>query len=304
MFSNWIKECIKSAEVLNQQFIFVVARKHVCLAGFCALYGILAYKFNIARDIINNFTIYKNKEHTFIYPWRNFLFSWFTNLIALFCNIMPNSNNCYSLVYFTKGDFYDSVVLEFEAKYGTKFSSFSFRGFWKENFKTVCIPKSLTMGQYSACLELKAIKSNGKSRIEIARLQVEYNKLYASARQYCNGMRATAQQQPFNVPYLQFDGKQASYLPHIILLPKDTQNISRVRIHIYGISNFSDNSCHFFLTFPHWTAGPNLSITILYNSILRYFNTVKHQRPSKLVLQVNNCAKDGKNKYIFAFAAH
>jgi hypothetical protein len=83
--------------------------------------------------------------------------------------------------------------LEFEAEYGTKFSFFSFREFWKENFKTVCIPKLLTMGQYNVCLELKAMKLNGKSRIAIARLQVEHNKFYASARQYCNGMRATAQ---------------------------------------------------------------------------------------------------------------
>jgi hypothetical protein len=55
---------------------------------------------------------------------------------------------------------------------------------------------------------------------------VEHNKLHASTRQYCNGMKATAQQQPFNVLYFQFDGKQASYLPHIISLPKNTQNIS------------------------------------------------------------------------------
>jgi hypothetical protein len=67
MFSNWIKEYIKSAEVLNQQFIFVVAGKCVYLAGFCTFYGILAYKFNIVQDIINSSTIHKNKGCIFIY---------------------------------------------------------------------------------------------------------------------------------------------------------------------------------------------------------------------------------------------
>jgi hypothetical protein len=85
-------------------------------------------------------------------------------------------------VYFTKGNFYDSAILEFEAEYGTKFSFFSFKRFWKENFKTVRIPKSLTMRQCNICLEFKAMKSNGKLRIEIARLQVEHNKFHASAR--------------------------------------------------------------------------------------------------------------------------
>jgi hypothetical protein len=83
-------------------------------------------------------------------------------------------------------------------------------------------------GNIDACLELKTMKSRGKSGIDIAKMQVEHNKLYASAKQYCNSVRATAQQQPFNILYLQFDGKQAFYLPHIIPLSKDTQSISRI----------------------------------------------------------------------------
>jgi hypothetical protein len=132
----------------------------------------------------------------------------------------------------------------------------------EREFQDGSLPKSLTMGICNACLELKTMKSRGKSGIDIAKMQVEHNKLYASTKQYCNGVRATAQQQPFNILYLQFDGKQAFYLPHIIPLPKDTQNISQIQTHVYGVSNFSDSSCHFFVAFPHWTAGPNLSITI------------------------------------------
>jgi hypothetical protein len=77
-----------------------------------------------------------------------------------------------------------------------------------------------------------------------------------------------------------------------------------VHTSVYGVSNFSNSTTHFYLNFPHWTAGPNLSITILYNSVLEYFTSITHQKPAKLVLQIDNCAKDGKNKYIFAFAAH
>jgi hypothetical protein len=227
MFTDWIKKQIKSAEILNQQYVFIVGGQCIYLTAFCALYGISTYKFHIIQNIINKPTVYKSKGRLFIHPWKTFLYCWFANLIDIFCDIMPNSDNQHLPVYFTKGTLYDTTVLEFQADQRFKFSLSSFREFWKENFKTVCIPKSLTMGICDACLELKTMKSRGKSGIDIAKMQVEHNKLHASARQYLMVLEP-AQQQPFNILYLQFDGKQASYLPHIISLPKDTQNISRI----------------------------------------------------------------------------
>ena len=113
-----------------------------------------------------------------------------------------------------------------------------------------------------------------------------------------------ASQQPFNILYLQFDGKQASYLPHIMPFPKETQCLPRIRTHVYATVNFSSERNHFYLGFPHWAAGPNLSVTILFDSILQFFKIIKHNWPSQLYLQVDNCAKNGKNSIIFAFAAH
>jgi hypothetical protein len=60
----------------------------------------------------------------------------------------------------------------------------------------------------------------------------------------------------------------------------------------------------FYLFLPHWETGANISISILFDHIWREFNTMNYNRPPKLVLQVDNCVKEGKNKYVFAFAAH
>src|SRR5688572_5270398 len=88
--------------------------------------------------------------------------------------------------------------------------------------------------------------------------------------------------------YLQYNKKKASYLPHLSPLPKD----------------FSEQVNHTYVFLPHWEGGPNISITILYDHIRRAFRSMAHSRPKTLVLQVDNCAKEGKNKVMFAFAAH
>jgi hypothetical protein len=63
-------------------------------------------------------------------------------------------------------------------------------------------------------------------------------------------------------------------------------NISKLLTFIYKISNFSNNTKYFYLNFSHWTAVSNLSITILYNSILEFFTTIKYQSSSKLVFHI------------------
>jgi hypothetical protein len=121
------------------------------------------------------------------------------------------------------------------------------------------------------------MKSTGKTKKQIAVAKAEHNKLYAATCQYCNQLRAKVQQQSFNLLYLQFDGKQASYFPHIVPLSKNSQNLPKIRTSVYGVSNFSNETTQFYVNFPHWTAGPKLSITILYNSILQFFQTAKYQ---------------------------
>jgi hypothetical protein len=37
---------------------------------------------------------------------------------------------------------------------------------------------------------------------------------------------------------------------------------------------------------------------------MKSFLSINHLRPPKLIIQVDNCSKDGKNKIVFAFAAH
>ena len=82
-----------------------------------------------------------------------------------------------------------------------------------------------------------------------------------------------------------------------MLFPKKTQCFSRIRISAYAAVNFSNGITHFYLGFPHWTAGPNPSVTILFDSIIWFFKIIKHNWPS----QVDNCAKKWKKKDHFCF---
>ena len=157
------------------------------------------------------------------------------------------------------------------------------------------------MGQCDTCLELKNLRQSGASKTEINQTIAHHNQLNFSARAMFTQICDQASQQLFNILYLQFDEKQASYLSHIMYFPKETQCFSRIRTLVYATVNFSSGSNNLYLGFPHWEAGPNLSVTILFDSILQFFNIIKHNLPSQLYFQVDNCANNEKNKIIFCF---
>jgi len=281
----------------------VINGRKICLSAFCSIYGISEYKFNLASNTMNTPTIHRNRSNVKLNKWNSFLESWFTDIMATFCDFMPNSNNRYLPTIFTKKSLHEMAAEQFEMNEGYTFSYLTFRKFWRNNFKQIKISKNFKMGVCDAYLEYKAMKLSNEKYAD--KLKYEHNKLTSASRNFCNNLRARATQQSFLMLYMQFDGKQASYIPHIIPIPKESQNIQRIRTMVYGVKTFAENGdIHFYVSFPHWTAGANFSITLLYNSILRFFKKTKQQRPPQLIIQVDNCVKDGKNKVLYAFGAH
>jgi len=109
----------------------------------------------------------------------------------------------------------------------------------------------------------------------------EHNQLQSQCRIYCNQLRQQAAAKPYDIMYLQYDGKQASRIPHIIPLPKDTQTLPHVKLHVYGVSNFSASKTQFYLFLPHWETGANISISILFDHIWCEFNAMNYNRPMR-----------------------
>ena len=302
--TEWIKERIRTAALQNNTYYFIVKGKTVCINAFCSIYGISDHKFNVALNNLETVTVHQhvgkkktNEKHIFLQTW----FNW---LIVSFGDHMPNSVNIYVPTFFTKTSLFQTAVETFEMESGYNFSEKFFVDFWKEHFPQVKISKSFRMGVCDTCMQIQEIKLT-KGSDEAKKWKYEHNKLTFSSRKHCNQLRTHASQHPFQSLYIQFDGKQASYLPHLIPIPKETQNVRKVRTTVYGVKSFAgEGNTHFYVALPHWTAGANLSITILFNSIIQHFKNIKHERPPQLFIQVDNCVKDGKNKTLYAFAAH
>jgi hypothetical protein len=97
------------------------------------------------------------------------------------------------------------------------------------------------------------------------------------------------------------DGMEQSktYLPHFSNVTKGICSLWKLKVHISG-AMVHGKTTEVFVDTNQWEHGSNLLINILY----RILNIYKEKIPAVLYLQLDNCLRGNKNKYVFAFLSH
>lgn len=92
-------------------------------------------------------------------------------------------------------------------------------------------------------------------------------------------------------------------IPHNHEGPKGWLAKRRPKVNLFGLVSMSHTTTHHLIYhMEFWKHSANLHISILYNHLrqLRKDGVL----PPHLILQFDNCAKDNKNRWLFAFLAH
>ena len=87
-------------------------------------------------------------------------------------------------------------------------------------------------------------------------------------------------------------------LPHLVRVPKSCQNLWSLRTHLTGalVHGVGNHGYFDFLQFPH---DSNLTLSVLLLTLISI--SQKGTLPRKLLLQMDNCVRENKNKYVMAF---
>lgn len=90
-------------------------------------------------------------------------------------------------------------------------------------------------------------------------------------------------------------------LPHFARVTKATQNLWTLRTHLTGVMVHGKGNFGFFdsLQWPH---DCNLTLT----SLLMTLTSLSREGvlPSRLLIQMDNCVRENKNKYVMAFMCY
>ena len=94
-------------------------------------------------------------------------------------------------------------------------------------------------------------------------------------------------------------------LPNTKIIAKSTSALWRLRTHVTGVLVHTKAPCgklaFAFVDLLQWPHDSNLTITLLLNVIFEFQKA--YALPSTLYLQMDNTARENKNKYVLGFCA-
>ena len=101
----------------------------------------------------------------------------------------------------------------------------------------------------------------------------------------------------FYVPLTGMD-QSKTFLPHFRDKSKDVANMWKLKMHVTG-SIVHGRGVYGFFDMGQWPHASNLTITVLENILYMYRNEI----PPTLYLQLDNCGRENKNRFVFSFCS-
>ena len=90
-------------------------------------------------------------------------------------------------------------------------------------------------------------------------------------------------------------------LPHFARVTKATQNLWTLRTHLTGVMVHGKGNFGFF-DFLQWPHDCNLTLSCLLETLSRLAQ--EGNLPVRLMIQMDNCVRENKNKYVMAFMCY
>ena len=107
---------------------------------------------------------------------------------------------------------------------------------------------------------------------------------------------------PDNWTSLLSDWSNPHLMPHMARLPKGWMSKTRLKYHVFGLMNYGTQKLILYPHFDYWTHDANLHISFLWCYLKNCFRA-NLPLGKNLMIQMDNCFKDNKNKFLLGFLA-
>ncbi|KXJ18305.1 hypothetical protein AC249_AIPGENE23463 [Exaiptasia diaphana] len=182
----------------------------------------------------------------------------------------------------------------------------SFKQMWRQHFSKVIIPKQNKFTKCGVCTLLKHSLRNTqdvKEREKLSDKRKVHLEQQCAERNHYYANRLKAELEPEKYLSLIVDGmdQAKTNLPHVTTISK-TEQSHYLKSHVTGAISHGHRRVFSFVDLLQWKHDTNLTLNVLLQIFLRI---AKEKRlPPYLLLQMDNCYRECKNKYVMAFASY
>ena len=311
--SSWLSTVMSSSLVENEfgtTSILHVHGKPVCQKAFKLLHGISNNKWNSVannRDA-NRFPIHANtgNQNAVRTTTRVVLRTWLDEYIRSAGCANPAKDEIHLPVYLNKARLHEEFCSHWKDKQLSKESAPSlntFRNFLSTEYAHVKFLKQTRLGRCTFCLSIPDLKkecSNDVDQASLAEAITQHSNLHRIQREFYAARIATAKEHPSRYLHLTFDSPESYHVPQ--KRPNNSKTAMKIpsEVRATGCINHTTGARYFNFTLPQYPKDANAIISAVYLNIVEYIRDHK-EHPAVLWLQLDNCWRENKNRWMPAF---
>eukprot|EP01103_Thecamoeba_quadrilineata_P009529 TRINITY_DN192_c0_g1_i13.p1 TRINITY_DN192_c0_g1~~TRINITY_DN192_c0_g1_i13.p1 ORF type:complete len:858 (-),score=130.06 TRINITY_DN192_c0_g1_i13:38-2350(-) len=284
-----------------------VNQKPCCKEGFRLIYDICKDFYYGIKHLVDDHHSLSDPLH----PHKNstksdMCHAWFSSYIQKVGDLMPDSPNIHIPRYIRWKDMYAVMISEMADQWTEKMTP-KYATFFRcvrTQFPHVKRPRFTRLGKCDTCTRLSQNIQSATSDDQKDLLRKErkdHTKLTQAERRSYHQRRFLGRENPREHLSIIIDASSGIHLPHISPIPKGFSYNDRLKLTIFGVIDHSHSLKKLYCLLPVWNLGPNLTITILMHHL--YDLKQKSLASQNLLLQMDNSAKDNKNKYVIGVLA-
>ncbi|CAH1271076.1 LAMB1 [Branchiostoma lanceolatum] len=179
---------------------------------------------------------------------------------------------------------------------------------WKKEFPNLKIPRKTRFTKCTECDTLRKLLKSAKTKEDIKEVQdrrTAHFGLQNSARQKYYKHIKKARNQPENYLSIIIDSmdQNKSAIPQFDTETKLQASLKPLRVHLTGALVHGQQRAFVYAWTEKFRMDTNITVNVLISILLELAKDYNGHLPNTLYLQLDNSAKECKNKYIIAFAA-
>jgi hypothetical protein len=175
---------------------------------------------------------------------------------------------------------------------------------WRSQFPYSKNPKNCHLGQCDVCadLQVKLTKAQGQILQQLLTKRQKHKADVRLERKKIDELLDKGRTDPENWTCLATDWSNPHLMPHMGNTPKGWLCKKRLKMNIFGIAHPAQNKVILFPHLDYWEHDANLHISFLFCYLRQLREADKLGK--NLMLQMDNCWHDNKNKWFFGFFSH
>lgn len=291
-----------------------------CKSSFSEMSGISRYILNIVQEDFNSGRNVEyehgNKGSTRLSAAAVNMLAWMKAFAGMYGQESPDEQIIILSKIFIMSELFQIYLKEIAGPHVKKSTFFQL---FKMNFgprrRNLMMPR-IRISRHSShskcdmCVRLQDGRQKVKSEadlVKIRSLTEAHRQEYASARIEVNRqihMSVVQSREWFGIQLDDMDNSK-SMIPRLIQNPKSLAGMRKIKTKITGciiVSSLYEQNrkCHFFTNHDQYENGSNKVVTVLFK-LINMFKQDHGFLPTKLAIQTDNCARENKNQFVFAF---